>query len=64
MSDKGCIEMDGKRVVQSEREDDECAGGLPVYLPPKIITYTAEQILDQLGPAYACASVDSCVTTG
>jgi hypothetical protein len=27
----------------------------PVYEPPKITTYTEEQILEQIGPAQACS---------
>jgi len=25
------------------------------YTPPKIITYTSEEILEQIGPAHACS---------
>ena len=28
---------------------------LPVYTPPVIITYTSEEIMEQIGPAYACS---------
>lgn len=28
---------------------------LPPYIPPIIITYTAEQIVEQIGPALACS---------
>jgi len=27
----------------------------PDYVPPKIITYTSEQILEEIGPAQACS---------
>ena len=27
----------------------------PVYEPPRIITYTSEEILEQIGPAMACS---------
>ncbi|MDJ0764302.1 MAG: hypothetical protein QNJ97_15080 [Myxococcota bacterium] len=32
---------------------------LPEYEPPKIIEYTSEQILEEIGPAQAC-SPDPC----
>jgi hypothetical protein len=28
----------------------------PAYQPPRIITYTSEEILEQVGPALACSS--------
>jgi len=28
---------------------------IPRYEPPRIITYTSEQILEQIGPAMACS---------
>jgi hypothetical protein len=52
-------------------EKDETAGGqvarreehpLPPYAPPVIITYTAEQIMEEIGPAFAC-SPTPCPTT-
>jgi len=27
----------------------------PDYTPPKIVTYTSEEILEQIGPAQACS---------
>jgi hypothetical protein len=27
----------------------------PEYTPPKIVTYTSEEILEQIGPAQACS---------
>jgi|GEM_PF-5930337 len=33
----------------------------PNYEPPRIITYTSEQILEQIGPAMAC-SPSPCAT--
>jgi len=35
---------------------------LPEYEPPKIITYTEKEILEQIGPAQAC-SPSPCLTT-
>jgi hypothetical protein len=27
----------------------------PKYVPPKIVTYTSEEIIEQMGPAMACS---------
>lgn len=32
------------------------------YVPPKIVTYTSEEILEQIGPAMAC-SPTPCATS-
>jgi len=32
------------------------------YVPPKIITYTSEELLEQIGPAMAC-SPSPCATS-
>jgi hypothetical protein len=34
----------------------------PQYVPPKIVTYTGEQIAERIGPAHAC-SPGPCPTT-
>ncbi len=34
---------------------------VPEYTPPKIITYTGDEILEQIGPVMAC-SPDPCPT--
>ena len=36
---------------------------LPQYVPPVIITYSSDEILEQIGPAYAC-SPTPCATGG
>ncbi len=36
---------------------------LPEYVPPKITTYTSEQILEKIGPAQTC-SPTVCPPTG
>jgi|LGVF01.1.fsa_nt_gb hypothetical protein len=35
---------------------------VPEYIPPKIITYTSDEILEQIGPAMAC-SPSPCATS-
>jgi len=42
--------MDSKPVSPTE---PIAADNLPAYQPPAVITYTDEQLLDQLGPAQA-----------
>jgi len=37
---------------------------LPVYEPPKVLTYRGDQILDLLGPAQACSFSHSVVICG
>ncbi len=32
----------------------------PAYVPPQIITYTSEELLEQIGPAMAC-SISPCL---
>ncbi len=32
---------------------------VPEYVPPRIVTYTREQILEQIGPAQACSPFES-----
>jgi hypothetical protein len=31
---------------------------VPEYIPPKIKTYTSEEVLEQIGPAKACSGGD------
>ena len=37
--------------VMSEIKDKS----IPAYVPPRIRTYTSEEILEQIGPAMACS---------
>jgi hypothetical protein len=30
-------------------------GRLPDYVPPKIVTYSSEELLEQVGPALTCS---------
>ena len=39
----------GKAVTETE------ANAVPEYIPPKIKTYTSDEILEQIGPAMACS---------
>ena len=40
---------DKKDIETTEREES------PAYRSPKIITYTRDEILDEIGPAQACS---------
>jgi len=33
------------------------------YVPPRIVTYTSEEILEQIGPALACSPSPSCTNS-
>lgn len=33
---------------------------VPEYIPPKIVTYTSDEILEQIGPAMACSPNPEC----
>lgn len=45
----------GEMITETE------ADAVPEYIPPKIVTYTSEQILEQIGPAQTC-SPSPCAT--
>jgi len=38
---------------QNNNKNEECKK--QVYTPPKIVTYTEKEILEQIGPAQACS---------
>jgi len=49
-------EMKNKRGFKIADEKPDTTGQQkPVYEPPKIITYTSEEILEEIGPAMACS---------
>ena len=43
--------MEDKTVVKGDTEIKEKMQ----YIPPKIVTYTSEELLEQIGPAMACS---------
>lgn len=45
----------GKKELVSTGDVKERQTIIPDYEPPEIITYTGEQILEQIGPAQACS---------
>lgn len=46
--------MEDKKLSSIKNQENK-QNPLPEYVPPKIITYTQEQILEQVGPAEACS---------
>jgi len=54
--------------MQLEKKNKSLSGEnsqleFPEYEPPKIVTYTSDQILEQIGPALACSGTE-CPTEG
>jgi len=47
----------------TERAVEQKTADVPAYLPPRIITYTSEELLEQIGPAMAC-SPSPCPVSG
>lgn len=43
-------------TVQLHQSEESKGSPAPLYVRPKITTYTSQQILSQIGPAQACAS--------
>lgn len=50
--------MNEDRMDKTKSIIEQEADTLPEYIPPKIITYTSDEILEQIGPAMACISGD------
>jgi len=44
-----------KERKPTEEHAEETAEQIPGYVPPTIVTYTSEQILEEIGPAQACS---------
>jgi hypothetical protein len=53
-----------KPATRPPKAEEHCGEGrLPGYVPPKIVTYTSEELLEAIGPALAC-SPSPCGTPG
>ena len=46
--------IDEKQQKKGENTKENGKNTMPAYIPPKIITYTSDEILEQIGPAMAC----------
>jgi hypothetical protein len=47
--------MNQPEAKKTQGKEPDRAGRLPAYVPPKIITYTSEELLEQVGPALTCS---------
>ena len=47
--------MNENRAKQDKGIAEIGDSAVPEYIPPKIKTYTSEEILEQIGPAQACS---------
>ena len=45
-------ERQQKKVTATKEKERNT---VPAYIPPKIITYTSDEILEEIGPAMACS---------
>ena len=44
-----------KFFEEKEKEEKRDPETYSEYVPPRIVTYTSEQIMEQIGPAQACS---------
>lgn len=54
--------MKPEEVQKKQQIDSKPQENLTPYIPPRIATYTSEQILEQLGPAMTCAGSVGCAS--
>jgi hypothetical protein len=47
--------MIDKKPEEEKGTSEKVGNTAPEYVSPKIITYTSEEILEQIGPALACS---------
>lgn len=45
--------MEDKKIITARNSEETKI--LPKYEPPRVVTYTEEEILEQIGPAQACS---------
>lgn len=55
--------MENKELKVSNDESKVNGDSFPGYEPPKIVTYSAEELLETAGPAQACTTAPGCVIT-
>jgi hypothetical protein len=53
----------GKNMEKKDKKRDEVKEN-PDYTPPKITSYTSEEIIEEIGPAQACTSAPFCPVQG
>jgi len=49
-----------KKAKQDKGTTETGDSAIPAYIPPKIKTYTSDEILEQIGPAQACSPGPGC----
>jgi hypothetical protein len=48
--------MEGKKqILEDARKDQSSGTDRPKYVPPRIVSYSSEEILEQVGPALTCS---------
>jgi hypothetical protein len=57
--------MDKIQTIEAEGTGNSQEPVREKYVPPRIVTYTSDQILEQVGPALACTGASpACPATG
>jgi hypothetical protein len=51
--------MKNKKIKVTKEMAESEEKPVPTYETPKIITYTSEEILEEIGPANACSPFDT-----
>ncbi len=49
--------MEDKKLTRYEAPQEVAEQPLPEYVPPKVITYTDAEILEEMGPAQAVTDI-------
>ena len=48
--------MEGKKLmVEGSGKDQNGGKDRPKYVPPSIVSYSSEELIEQLGPALSCS---------
>ncbi len=54
---------DAERAPEVSKENSEKPQKKPKFEPPKLITYSGDDILEELGPAHACSPFSGAVVS-
>ena len=52
--------MEKKQADNNVRLEKSGGNPLPEYVPPKVVTYTSEEVLERIGPAHTVVSGQGC----
>jgi hypothetical protein len=47
--------MNQPQATKTPETASDAASQQPAYVPPRIVTYTSEELLEQVGPALTCS---------